>query len=61
MITPKQAKEALGSTGKKMTNQEIVELVSFLDHMTDIAIDKFERNIFGKSLNRLLTEYERKA
>lgn len=56
-----KARQTLGKTGENMTDKEVLELVAFLDHMTDIAIESFEKKVFGKPLKTLLTNYETKS
>lgn len=56
MITLEQAKEALGSTGKLMTDIQIQQTVSLFQNLSESWLDGFERSVFeGRTIRQLLT------
>lgn len=54
MIDIDNFKDLLGETGKNMTNDEIIKLVSVLDQFADYWLDKCETKIFGKPVKDLV-------
>ncbi len=60
MITLEKAKLALGETGMKMSDSQILQTVSLFQSLAESWLDDFERTTFqGKTVKMLLTENER--
>ena len=55
-MTLEQFRELLGETGTKMTELEILNLMSVFDHLSDYWLDKQEIMIFGKPIKTLLDQ-----
>lgn len=62
MITLEQAKNALGETGKKMSDIQIMQTVSLFQSLAEGWLDDFEKTAFqGKTIKQLLTLDERRG
>lgn len=55
-MTIKRFKEILGDEAKKMTETEILNLMSALDYLSDYWLDQQEIKIFGKTIKELLDQ-----
>ena len=49
-------KEALGETGKKMSDEQIEKLMSAFDCLSDYWLDQRETEIFGCPIKSLLAQ-----
>ncbi len=56
MITLELARQTLGETGKKMTDIQIQQTISFFQNLSESWLDGFEKSIFeGRTVRQLLT------
>lgn len=55
-MTLEKFKEALGQTGKDMTEDEILKLMSVFDYLSDYWLAQQERKIFGCTVKELLDQ-----
>jgi hypothetical protein len=53
-MTTEKAKKILGKVGKKMTDQQIEELVNSIQYLIDYFLEMKETEIFGKPIRKLL-------
>jgi len=53
-ITLEEARTALGETGKKMSDEEVLNAMALMDSMADNILDKYERMIYeGRTIKEL--------
>lgn len=55
-MTIEEFREALGETGKKMTDEELQKLMATFDYLSDNWLDKQETEIFGCPIKTLLDQ-----
>lgn len=56
MVTVEEFKNALGETGKKMSEEEIVKLMSVFDYLTSYWLEQREIEIFCRPIKELLDQ-----
>jgi hypothetical protein len=51
--TLEQFKKELGETGKRMTDGQLRNLMTFYDHLAESWLEKKEVEVFGKTVREL--------